>query len=78
MARSWSELHRLGAWHGSLLVIHRLWVGVRPGGKVAEKTLLSESVSWAITYASVTLGWGLFAMDLDTALFFYRRLLWQG
>ncbi len=65
-----------GAWHGALLVIHRLWVGVtRRSG--SERSLISLSASWTVTYATVTLGWALFAMDLDTALFFYRRLLWQ-
>lgn len=62
-----------GAWHGTLLVIHRLWVvfGWRSGNEDSQVGLL---MSWFLTYVSVNLGWAFFAMDLDTALLFYRRL----
>ena len=31
--------------------------------------------AWGLTFGTVTLGWAFFAMDLRTALFFFRRLL---
>ena len=76
-----------GAWHGMLLVIHRVWS--RAGKKAdadADTTLEGGTVGrgsvwvarltgWAVTYVAVNLGWAFFAMDLDTALFFFRHLL---
>ena len=79
-----------GAWHGSLLVIHRLYAtALKPS---ATETSLDLSVrdrtsspssphwrrllfDWGLTYVTVNLGWAFFAMDLPTALGFYRRLL---
>jgi alginate O-acetyltransferase complex protein AlgI len=62
-----------GAWHGMLLVVHRLWTAYRP--QTAGGGWLGASVGWMLTYVSVNLGWAFFAMDLKTATFFYQRLL---
>jgi alginate O-acetyltransferase complex protein AlgI len=62
-----------GAWHGALLVIHRLWSESRP--PVAEPTVWRRIPSWALTQTAVVLGWAFFAMDLPTALLFFRRLI---
>lgn len=65
-----------GAWHGLLLVAHRAWA--RRGGLEAVPSRSSAPgrlMGWALTYLAVNLGWAFFAMDLGTALFFYRRLL---
>jgi alginate O-acetyltransferase complex protein AlgI len=64
-----------GAWHGVLLIIHRLWVVL---WATSENALLPPWVAgfagWLYTYVSVNLGWAFFAMDIDTAMFFFRRL----
>jgi alginate O-acetyltransferase complex protein AlgI len=62
-----------GAWHGLLLILHRLWTHGRP--EVPAPTWGQRFGGWLLTYVSVNLGWAFFAMDLNTALFFYRRLL---
>jgi alginate O-acetyltransferase complex protein AlgI len=64
-----------GAWHGGLLVIHRLWSNLR-GPKSGFAELLGiRLVYWFLTYVSVNLGWAFFAMDLESASFFFHRLL---
>lgn len=63
-----------GAWHGILLVTHRLWAR-RHGNDAAQPSRTRQVWGWFLTYVSVNLGWAFFAMDLDTALLFYRRLL---
>jgi alginate O-acetyltransferase complex protein AlgI len=64
-----------GGWHGALLIVHRLW-SIHKGilGSV-NVYLKSWFTGWLLTYVSVNLGWAFFAMDLDTALFFFRRLV---
>lgn len=63
-----------GAWHGSLLVAHRLWSRrSNPRGSISSSPL-RRLLSGTATYVLVNLGWGLFAMDLETATLFYRRL----
>ncbi len=64
-----------GAWHGVLLVIDRVWSSVRSGNKKESPTYLGTFFSWLLCYVSVNLGWAFFAMDLDTAIFFFQRLL---
>jgi len=65
-----------GAWHGMLLVIHRLWIGWRArDGDPPTGSLLGRVSAWMLTYVCVNLGWAFFAMDLNTALYFFRRLL---
>ena len=59
-----------GLWHGLLLVIHRFWCRWRG----ERNTGASRSIAWALTFASVNLGWAFFCMDIPTALFFFRRL----
>ncbi len=63
-----------GAWHGLLLIVHRLWS--RGRGKDSDSpSRAGRLMGWLLTYLSVNLGWAFFAMDLNTALFFFRRLL---
>jgi alginate O-acetyltransferase complex protein AlgI len=67
-----------GAWHGTLLVIHRLWTEWRRTprrGAPEAPTAAGEVAAWAMTFASVTLGWAFFAMDLPTAAFYFRCLI---
>ncbi len=61
-----------GAWHGLLLTVHRLWT--RGRDPVAAPSNARRFGNWLLTYVSVNLGWALFAMDLETAAFFFRRL----
>jgi alginate O-acetyltransferase complex protein AlgI len=62
-----------GAWHGLLLVVHRLWSGGR-GAERPPPTVAGKFVAWLLTYVSVNLGWAFFAMDLETAAYFFQRL----
>ena len=79
-----------GAWHGTLLIIQRLWSGRRPLpadtplAQTNAQTLAPEAIhpswlrrlgGWALTYTTANLGWAFFAMDLPTAGAFFRRLL---
>lgn len=65
-----------GAWHGTLLVGHRLWLVYRDRrGCVPSVSWVSSAGAWVLTYTMVNLGWAFFAMDLDTALFFFRRMV---
>ncbi len=76
-----------GLWHGLLLTTHRLWTAGRehfarrePPGIAARRDTgrlawLGKLAAWLLTYVSVNLGWAFFIMDLDTAIFFFRRLL---
>jgi alginate O-acetyltransferase complex protein AlgI len=65
-----------GAWHGMLLIAYRLWSG-RPSaiGRAHPPSRTRYFLGWLITYLSVNVGWAFFAMDLETSLFFFRRLL---
>lgn len=62
-----------GAWHGLLLVLHRLWS--RASAKSGGGYPTAQVAGWLLTYLSVNIGWAFFAMDLETAWFFFRRLL---
>jgi len=64
-----------GAWHGMLLVAHRLWSGPNVHGTVPVSSKPKRLFCWFLTYFSVNIGWAFFAMDMQTALFFFRRLL---
>ena len=64
-----------GAWHGMLLIIHRLWSGRKAKVEDAPPSWTSRVVGWFLTYVSVNIGWAFFAMDLETALYFFRRML---
>ena len=64
-----------GAWHGTLLIIHRLWSGgPREIQGLRSITWGSRVSGWLLTYLSVNFGWTFFAMDLQTGLFFLQRL----
>jgi alginate O-acetyltransferase complex protein AlgI len=67
---SWNFL-AWGAYHGVLLVGHRLWRVLRP---VPSEAWLSKAGSVLLTYVLVNVGWAFFAMDLDTALLWLRRV----
>jgi len=63
-----------GLCHGVLLAIHRVWrrrFPVPEGGS----PMWSRSVAWLVTFVSVNLVWAFFCMDVNTAVFFFRRLL---
>jgi alginate O-acetyltransferase complex protein AlgI len=66
-----------GLWHGILLAIHRAWSrwGKLPDRGEAAPTWAGRLGGWGLTYVAVNLGWAFFAMDLPTAVLFYRRLL---
>ena len=64
-----------GAWHGGLLVIHRAWTEWRGNTLAQSPTAVGRLSSWAVTFASVTLGWAFFAMDLPTAALYFRHLI---
>lgn len=63
-----------GAWHGAMLVIHRLWAGKR-SERQSSSSAFGTFAAWLLTYLGVNLGWAFFAMDLETAIFYFRRLL---
>lgn len=62
-----------GAWHGLLLVVHHVWKK-QQSVKAQKPTLAQRLRWWFLTYLSVNFGWAFFAMDLHTAILFYRRL----
>ncbi|WP_206293726.1 MBOAT family O-acyltransferase [Humisphaera borealis] len=64
-----------GAWHGLLLVIHRLWS--RRGGTTDPRpeSRAEKLGGWLLTYIAVNAGWAFFAMDLETAMFFFHRVV---
>ena len=66
-----------GLWHGILLAVHRAWSRRAGAPRIGDDgpTWHGRLTSWALTYVAVNLGWALFAMDLPTAVLFYRRLL---
>lgn len=63
-----------GAWHGLLLITHRLWSRATVNYQWKSSTVYAFG-SWGLTYAAVNIGWVLFAMDLQTAGIFFKRLL---
>jgi alginate O-acetyltransferase complex protein AlgI len=63
-----------GAWHGVLLSIRRIFLFFKPSG--FPDTPGFNVLSWAVTFCAVNLGWAFFCMDISTAVFFFRRLLW--
>lgn len=62
-----------GLWHGSALAVFRWWSS-RPGWRPPE-TMSQRLAGWALTMFVVLGGWAWFAMDLPTALLFFRRLI---
>ena len=63
-----------GLCHGLMLAIHRVFIRFYPRGPGA-RPWWSTSLAWLLTFASVNLAWAFFCMDVDTAIFFFRRLL---
>lgn len=63
-----------GLWHGCLLIVHRLWT-IYQQDKILAPGIAQKLFGWLLTYVSVNIGWAFFAMDLNTALLFYRRIL---
>ena len=78
-----------GAWHAALLCAHRLWsrrpgirvavvhqgVAMQAGSMAMVKSWATTLSSWALTYVMVNLGWVFFAMDWDTSMIFFHRLI---
>jgi len=58
-----------------LLVAHRLWAGPLEKQNAIPQSWSRQLGGFALTYLSVNLGWAFFAMDLETAMFFFQRLL---
>jgi alginate O-acetyltransferase complex protein AlgI len=63
-----------GAWHGVLLVLHRIWTDWR-GDASPERPFYKTALCCAGTFIWVNVGWAFFCMDLPTAVAFFRRLL---
>ena len=61
-----------GAWHGACLCIHRLFRTFRTAPEVPGT--FGNVLSWMVTFSAVTLGWAFFCMDINTALFFFKKL----
>ena len=67
-----------GAWHGVLLVAYRMWSRRRRRTDEQSPSIARRLLGWTLTYVCVNLGWAFFAMDLDTSLYFFHRMLFAG
>ncbi len=65
-----------GAWHGFLLASHRLWKDSILAKKIDQKLPYCNIFYWLLTYTLVNFGWAFFAMDINTATFFLKRVFW--
>jgi alginate O-acetyltransferase complex protein AlgI len=65
-----------GLWHGLMLCGHR-FVSERKGwfGEGVSDSTSFKFASWLLTYIGVNIGWVFFAMDMETASFFLKRLI---
>jgi alginate O-acetyltransferase complex protein AlgI len=63
-----------GAWHGLLLISHRLWTAWR-GPAAPDRPFYQAALCCAGTFLAVNLGWAFFCMDLETATAFFHRVL---
>ncbi|HEY3863526.1 MAG TPA: MBOAT family O-acyltransferase [Verrucomicrobiae bacterium] len=63
-----------GLWHGVLLAVHRGWSKWRAASRRPSFGFGEDMFAWAVTFATVNLGWAFFCMDLPTAAFFLKRL----
>ena len=61
-----------GLWHGASLAIHRAYRHLRP--LPANPSAAAQFAAWLLTVVVANLGWAFFCMDVQTALFFFRRL----
>jgi alginate O-acetyltransferase complex protein AlgI len=66
-----------GLWHGILLCIHRLWrTFVAPKLPILQRfPRVWQVFATALTFACVTLGWGLFIMPVDRFVILCQRLV---
>jgi D-alanyl-lipoteichoic acid acyltransferase DltB (MBOAT superfamily) len=65
-----------GAYHGVLLTGHRKLQQLQRGWKVSLPATLSTGLSWAVTFALVSLGWILFrAHDLQQVFAMWTAVL---
>jgi alginate O-acetyltransferase complex protein AlgI len=64
-----------GAWHGFLLVVHRLWSIPNRLRSQLSHSYWYKPASWLLTYVAVNLGWAFFAMDMKTCQYFFERLV---
>jgi len=63
-----------GLLHGLMLAVHRWW---RHKYEIVASSSSSARVfSWLLTFVLVNLAWAFFCMDIHTALFYFRRLIW--
>jgi len=63
-----------GLWHAMLLCIHRIWTQSGAAQRFATPRWQTSFISWAVTFASVNIGWAFFAMDAGTFAVFFKRL----
>jgi alginate O-acetyltransferase complex protein AlgI len=63
-----------GAWHGLLLVFHRIWTQWR-GPAPPNRPFYRTALCCVGTFGWVNIGWAFFCMDLPTAGAFFHRLL---
>lgn len=62
-----------GAYHGMLLVIHRLW-SLNRSSSDSQSTLMRVGAT-LLTYICVNIGWVFFAMDMSTSSLWFKRVL---
>ena len=60
-----------GLLHGVMLAVHRWWSRRRH----AAAPRYAAAMSWILTFVCVNLAWAFFAMDIQTAVFFFRRMV---
>lgn len=63
-----------GLVHGLMLAIRRLWRNIR-GTNPDAASPAARAASWLLTFVCVNFAWAFFCMDLHTAFFFFRRLI---
>jgi alginate O-acetyltransferase complex protein AlgI len=65
-----------GLWHGVMLCIHRWMTAASEHSSFPKLTSLFWGFcGWLATYVGVNLGWAFFAMDMETATLFFKRLV---
>jgi alginate O-acetyltransferase complex protein AlgI len=65
-----------GAYHGSLLVLHRLWQHLLHGLNWRWEGTLQTALSWLVTFSAICLGWIFFrAHDLSGAFRMFAALI---
>jgi alginate O-acetyltransferase complex protein AlgI len=65
-----------GLWHGIMLCTHRWMLSRREYSRSSEvASPYRKFGGWLATYVGVNLGWAFFAMDMETATLFFKRLV---